>query len=86
MSIIAWLVLGLISGFIGSKIVTNSGKGIVVDIIVGIVGAFIGGLLFNFFGAAGVTGFNLYSVFVATMGSIVLLAVYYGLSGRTSSA
>lgn len=86
MSIIAWLVLGLIAGFIGSKVVTNSGKGVVVDIIVGIVGAFIGGLLFNFFGASGVTGFNLYSVFVATMGSIVLLAVYYAFSSRRSTA
>jgi uncharacterized membrane protein YeaQ/YmgE (transglycosylase-associated protein family) len=77
MSIIAWLVLGLISGFIGSKIVDNRGHGVVIDIVVGIIGAFLGGGLFNFFGASGVTGFNLYSILVAVAGSVVLLAVYY---------
>lgn len=86
MSIIAWLLLGLISGFIGSKIVTNDGKGIVGDIIVGVLGAFIGGIVFNFFGASGVTGLNLYSILVASAGSVLLLAIYYGFRDRRSTA
>lgn len=82
MSIIAWLLLGLISGFIGSKIVNRGGEGIVGDIVVGILGAFIGGFLFNFFGASGVTGLNLWSIAVAVAGSVVLLSVYYALRRR----
>jgi len=77
MSIIAWIVLGLIAGFIASKIVNKSGEGAIVDIILGIVGAVVGGFLFNQFGAAGVTGFNLYSVFVAVIGAIVVLVIYH---------
>jgi len=79
MSIVAWLVLGLLAGFIGSKIVDNDGKGIVGDIVVGILGAFIGGFLFNVFGEYGVTGFNLWSLLVATAGSVVLLLAYYAI-------
>jgi len=77
MSIIAWIVLGLIAGFIGSKIVNKSGEGLIVDIILGVVGAVVGGWLFTFFGATGITGFNLYSIFVAVIGSIVVLVVYH---------
>jgi uncharacterized membrane protein YeaQ/YmgE (transglycosylase-associated protein family) len=77
MSIIAWIVLGLIAGFIASKIVNKTGEGALVDIILGIVGAVVGGFLFNQFGAAGVTGFNLYSVFVAVIGAIVVLVIYH---------
>jgi uncharacterized membrane protein YeaQ/YmgE (transglycosylase-associated protein family) len=83
MSIIAWLVLGLIAGFIGSKIVNKEGEGLVLDIVLGIVGAFVGGFLFNFFGAAGVTGFNLYSMLVAIVGSIVVLLIYHAVVRRT---
>lgn len=82
MSIIAWLVLGLISGFIGSKIVNNRGEGIVGDIIVGILGAFVGGFLFSIVGASGVTGLNLYSILVASAGSVALLATYYAFRNR----
>jgi uncharacterized membrane protein YeaQ/YmgE (transglycosylase-associated protein family) len=67
MSILAWIVLGLLSGFIGSKIVNKSGEGLILDILLGIVGAVIGGWLFNRFGAAGVTGLNLYSLLVAVI-------------------
>ena len=77
MSIIAWIVLGLIAGFIGSQIVKGHGEGVVGDIIVGIVGALVGGFLFNLIGAAGVTGFNLWSLLVAVIGSVVLLFVYH---------
>ena len=79
MSIIAWIVLGLIAGFIGSKLVNKSGEGVLLDIILGIVGALIGGWVFNFFGAAGVTGLNLYSLLVAVIGSVLFLVVYHAL-------
>ena len=82
MSILAWLILGLIAGFIGSKIVNKSGEGLILDIILGIVGAFAGGFLFNLFGAQGVTGLNLYSLLVAVIGSIVLLLLYHALFRR----
>ncbi len=82
MSILAWLILGLIAGFIASKVVNRSGEGLVLDIILGIVGAMVGGFLFTQFGAAGVTGFNLYSTFVAVIGAIVVLVLYHALFGR----
>jgi uncharacterized membrane protein YeaQ/YmgE (transglycosylase-associated protein family) len=82
MSFLAWIVLGLIAGFIGSKIVNRKGEGIVLDVLLGIVGAIIGGWLFHAFGAAGVNGLNLYSLFVAVLGSVVLLVVYHALRGR----
>jgi uncharacterized membrane protein YeaQ/YmgE (transglycosylase-associated protein family) len=77
MSILAWIVLGLLAGFIGSKIVNKSGEGPILDILLGIVGAVIGGWLFNRFGAAGVTGLNLYSLMVAVIGSVVFLVTYH---------
>ena len=78
MSIIAWLVLGLISGFIASKLVNKTGEGLVLDIVLGVVGAVVGGFVFSlFFGATGVTGFNLYSMFVAVVGAVLVLIVYH---------
>jgi len=82
MSFLAWIVLGLLAGFIGSKIVNRRGEGIVLDVLLGVVGAVIGGWLFHSFGAAGVNGLNLYSLFVAVLGSVVLLVVYHALRGR----
>ena len=82
MSIIAWLVLGLIAGFIGSRIVNSSGQGIIVDIVLGVVGAFVGGYLFTLFGAAPVTGLNLYSLLVAVIGAVVVLMIYHAVVGR----
>jgi len=79
MSFLAWIVLGLVAGFIGSKMVNKTGEGILLDIILGIVGAIVGGWLFNIFGAAGVTGLNLYSLLVATLGAVVLLVVYHAI-------
>jgi uncharacterized membrane protein YeaQ/YmgE (transglycosylase-associated protein family) len=77
MSIVAWIVLGLIAGFIGSKIVNKAGEGFVLDIILGIVGAVVGGFIFNFFGASGVTGLNIYSLIVAVIGAVVVLVIYH---------
>jgi uncharacterized membrane protein YeaQ/YmgE (transglycosylase-associated protein family) len=79
MSIIAWIVLGLIAGFIGNKIVNKQGEGIVGDVIVGVIGAFVGGFLFNLIGAVGVTGLNLWSLLVAVVGAVVLLLAYHGI-------
>jgi uncharacterized membrane protein YeaQ/YmgE (transglycosylase-associated protein family) len=82
MSIVAWIVFGLLAGFIGSKIVNRSGAGALVDILLGIVGAVVGGFLFNLFGAVGVTGFNVWSLFVAVVGAVVVLAAYHAIAGR----
>ncbi len=83
MSIILWLILGLIAGFIASKIVNKTGEGLLVDIVLGIVGAIVGGYLFNFFGQVGVTGFNIYSMIVAVVGAIVVLLIYHAVAGRS---
>jgi uncharacterized membrane protein YeaQ/YmgE (transglycosylase-associated protein family) len=77
MSFLAWIVLGLIAGFIASKIVNKAGEGLIVDIILGVVGAIVGGWLFTTFGASGVTGLNIYSIAVAVVGAIVVLLVYH---------
>lgn len=82
MSILAWLVLGLISGFIASKLVNKSGEGVLLDIVLGIVGAIVGGWLFNSIGHSGVTGLNIYSMFVAVIGAVVVLVVYHALFRR----
>jgi len=82
MSIIGWLILGLIAGFIASKIYAGSGQGAVLDIVLGIVGAVVGGFLFNIIGASGVTGFNLYSMIVAIIGAVVVLWIYHAVVAR----
>ncbi len=82
MSIIGWIVLGLIAGWIGSNIVDNGGKGPLLDMILGIVGAVVGGAIFDAIGAVPVTGFNLYSLFVAVIGDVVVLVVYHAIAGR----
>jgi uncharacterized membrane protein YeaQ/YmgE (transglycosylase-associated protein family) len=82
MSIIGWILLGLIAGFIASKIVNKSGEGFFLDIVLGIVGAIVGGFIFSAFGASGVTGFNLYSMIVAIIGAIIVLVVYHAVLGR----
>jgi len=82
MSIIGWLVLGLVSGFIASKIVNRAGEGFVLDIILGMVGAVLGGAIFSSFGAAGVTGFNLYSMGVAIIGAVLVLILYHAIFSR----
>jgi uncharacterized membrane protein YeaQ/YmgE (transglycosylase-associated protein family) len=81
MPILTWVFLGLIAGFIGSKIVNRTGEGLLLDIVLGIVGAVVGGWLFTTFGHSGVTGLNLYSVMVAVVGAIVVLVVYHAMVG-----
>jgi uncharacterized membrane protein YeaQ/YmgE (transglycosylase-associated protein family) len=82
MSIIGWVVLGLIAGFIASKIVNKRGEGFFLDIVLGIVGAIVGGFIFTEVGASGITGFNLYSMVVAIIGAIIVLVVYHAVVGR----
>jgi uncharacterized membrane protein YeaQ/YmgE (transglycosylase-associated protein family) len=83
MSILAWIILGLIAGFIGSKLVNKSGEGFFLDIVLGVVGAVVGGWVFNFFGASGVSGVNLYSLLVAVIGSVVVLVLYHAVRRAT---
>jgi len=82
MSIIGWIVLGLIAGWIGSNIVDNGGRGPLVDMILGIIGALVGGAIFSALGAVPITGFNLYSLFVAVVGAVIVLVIYHALVGR----
>ncbi len=86
MSFLAWIVLGLIAGWIGSMLVNKSGEGVLMDIALGVIGAVLGGWLFNTFGHTGVTGLNLYSLLVAVVGSVVVLFLYHlVVRGRTTT-
>ena len=84
MTIVAWLVVGLIAGWIGSMIVNRRGDGMVMDIVLGVIGAVVGGFLFQAFGRIGVTGINLYSIGVAVIGAVVVLLVYHAIVRRRS--
>jgi len=83
MSIIGWIVLGLIAGWLASKIMgTSSSQGMLTDIVLGVVGAVVGGFLFSLFGTAGVTGFNIWSLIVATIGAVIVVWLYHNFAGR----
>lgn len=86
MGIIGWIVLGGLAGWIASMIMgTNKSMGLVANIVVGIVGALIGGFLFSVIGAADITGFNLWSLFVAVIGSVVLLGLVRAMGGKPTA-
>jgi uncharacterized membrane protein YeaQ/YmgE (transglycosylase-associated protein family) len=73
-NIILWIIFGAVAGWIASLIMgTNRQQGCLMDIVVGVVGAFLGGLVFSLFGGQGVTGFNIYSLLVAVLGAVILL-------------
>ena len=83
MGFVAWLIIGAIAGWLASKVMkTSRQQGLLMDIVVGILGAFIGGFLFEQFGSTGTTGFNIWSLFVAFTGAVVLLAAIRLLTGR----
>jgi uncharacterized membrane protein YeaQ/YmgE (transglycosylase-associated protein family) len=82
MGILSWIILGLIAGFIASKIVNKTGSGILMDIVLGVVGAIVGGYIAAFVGHSGVTGVNLYSIFVAVIGAVIVLVVYHAVADR----
>jgi uncharacterized membrane protein YeaQ/YmgE (transglycosylase-associated protein family) len=82
MGVIAWIIVGLIAGFLASKVVNRSGEGFMRDLLLGIVGAFVGGWIFTAMGQSGVTGINLYSILVAFVGGVVVLVLYHALFAR----
>ncbi|HEY1559605.1 MAG TPA: GlsB/YeaQ/YmgE family stress response membrane protein [Caulobacteraceae bacterium] len=82
MSLLAWLVVGLIAGFLASKVVNRTGSGIIMDIVLGVIGAFVGGFIFNYFGHSAATGINIYSIFVAFVGAVIVLVVWHALFRR----
>jgi uncharacterized membrane protein YeaQ/YmgE (transglycosylase-associated protein family) len=82
MSIIGWIALGLLAGFIASKIVNKTGEGLFLDIVLGIVGAVVGGFAFNLIGQVGVTGFNIWSLLVAVVGAVLVLGAYHLIAGH----
>lgn len=79
MPILAWIVVGLIGGFVGSMIVNKRGQGPLGDVLLGVIGSVVGGWAFNRFGHSGVTGMNLYSIMVSAIGTIMVLVVYHAL-------
>ncbi len=82
MSLLAWLVVGLVAGWLGSMVVNRRGEGMLLDVLLGIVGAFVGGIVFHFFGHAGVNGLNVHSIIVAAVGAIIVLLLYHLLFRR----
>jgi uncharacterized membrane protein YeaQ/YmgE (transglycosylase-associated protein family) len=86
MGVIGWIVMGLIAGFIGSTLVNKRGEGALMDILLGIVGAVVGGWIFHAVGSPGVTGFNIWSLLVAVVGASVFLIVWHMIRGTASRA
>ena len=82
MGIIAWIIVGLVAGFLASKVVNRSGEGFLRDVLLGIVGAIVGGWIFQSIGKEGVSGINLYSIFVAFVGGVVVLVIYHAVAGK----
>ena len=79
MSILAWIILGIVAGFIASKIVNRSGEGLIRDLLLGVVGAIVGGWIMEQFGRVGVSGLNLDSLVVAVLGAVVVLVVFHAI-------
>jgi len=85
MGILSWIVLGAIAGWIGSLLVNRTGEGLLRDIVLGIIGGIVGGWIFSALGSSGVTGFNLWSLFVAVIGAVVVLVLYHAIFGRAAT-
>ena len=82
MGIVAWIFVGLIAGFLASKVVNRTGEGLLRDILLGVVGAIVGGWIFHAMGEPGVYGVNLYSILVAFVGGVVVLIIFHAVFGR----
>ena len=82
MGIISWIILGAIAGFLGSKIVNKTGQGLIMDIVLGIVGAIVGGVICSQLFGVGVSGLNISSLIVAVVGAVVVLWAYHQISGK----
>ena len=83
--IIAWIFVGLIGGYLASRIVNKTGEGLLRDILLGILGGFVGGIIVRAFGGHGVTGFNIWSIVVAFIGGVVVLVVYHAIRGQRTA-
>jgi uncharacterized membrane protein YeaQ/YmgE (transglycosylase-associated protein family) len=83
MGILSWIVLGAIAGWLASMFVNKTGEGLFLDIVLGIIGGVVGGWIFAAMGSTGVTGFNLWSLFVAVIGAVVILVLYHALFRRS---
>lgn len=84
MSLLGWIVFGLIAGFVASRIVNKEGEGCIINIVLGLVGSVVGGFLFAELGGARVTGFNVYSMLVAIVGAVIVLVIYHAITGRNT--
>ena len=84
MSIIGWMVLGLICGFVATRVVHKEGRGVIPDLILGIAGAILGGLLFKELAAESITHLSLYSLLVAFIGAVLVLLVYHGIFDQSA--
>lgn len=82
MGILSWIILGAIAGFLGYTFAGGEGRGCLLNMLLGIAGAVVGGMLFRFFGGTGITGLNLYSMLVATVGAVVLIVLSRMFSGK----
>jgi uncharacterized membrane protein YeaQ/YmgE (transglycosylase-associated protein family) len=83
MGILALIVVGLIAGLLAKLIMPGHDPGgLIITTLIGIAGAFVGGFVISFLGGAGVTGLNIWSILVATLGVVILLAIYRLLAGR----
>ena len=82
MSLLGWILFGLITGFVASRVVNQRGEGCILNIALGILGALVGGFIFNSIGGTGITGFNLYSMFVAVIGAVIVLVIYHAVTGK----
>lgn len=86
MGFLAWILVGLVAGFLASLTVNRSGEGFIRDILLGIVGGLIGGVIFHLFGYSGMTGFNLWSILIAFVGAVVLLVIDHAMFRRRVEA
>ena len=82
MSLLGWIFFGLITGFVAARVVNRQGEGCILNVVLGIVGACVGGFIFESIGGTGITGFDVYSMFVAVVGAIVVLLIFHALTGR----
>jgi len=82
MSFLGWIFFGLLTGFVASRVVNRRGEGCVLNVVLGILGALVGGFIFTAIGGEGITGFDLYSMFIAVVGAIVVLLIYHAITGR----
>jgi len=85
MGILSWLVIGLVAGYIASKLVNRTGEGLIRDLLLGVIGAIVGGAIFHALGYVGVTGVNLRSIFVAGVGAVIVLVTYHAVTGQQAA-